>query len=75
MGFDKNLIERTVYSASDWLGVVGGFMQSVQFIFIVFVPMVTVWSLEKYMVTTLFHRYIEDEDTKVNKDELKRMEI
>ena len=75
MGFDKNLIERTVYSSSDWLGVVGGFMQSVQFIFIVFVPMVTVWSLEKYMVTTLFHRYIEDEDTKVNKDELKRMEI
>ena len=64
-----------VFNASDWLGIVGGFMGSVEFLFVVFVPMFTIWNLGKYLVTALFHRYIELEDTKTNKDELKRMEF
>jgi hypothetical protein len=74
MGFDKIVVERTVYNADDWLGVVGGFMGSVEFIFIVLVPMLTIWNLEKYLVTTLFHRYIELQDTAISKEELRRME-
>ena len=54
MGFDKIVVERTVYNADDWLGVVGGFMGSVEFIFIVLVPMLNIWNLEKYLVTTYF---------------------
>ena len=54
MGFDKIYIERTVYNAGDWLGTVGGFMGSIEFIFIVLVPIFKIWNLEKYLATTLF---------------------
>ena len=73
MDFDRYHIERTVYSFSDWLGVVGGFMGSVEFIFVLLVPLTNVQSLEKYMVKTLFHRYIEADDQNINYDEIKKL--
>ena len=48
-------------------------MRSVQFIFMIIVPMINVSSLEKYLVTTLFHRYIEAKDKNQNIDALKKM--
>jgi hypothetical protein len=51
-------------------------MGSVEFIFMILVPLVNVWSLEKHLVQTLFHRYIENKDVNKNQDEeLKRMEF
>ena len=66
MGFDINKISRSVYGFADWLGVVGGFLGSIEFIFQVVVPLVAVWSLEKYLIVSLFHRYYDNptSDTK-----------
>jgi len=36
---------------------VGGFMSSLRMVFNLFVPLMSVWSLEKYLVTKLFYRY------------------
>ena len=60
MGFDVNEIQRSVYGFADWLGVVGGFLGSIEFIFQVVVPLVAVWSLEKYLIVSLFHRYYDN---------------
>jgi hypothetical protein len=57
MGFDVNEIERSVYGLGNWLEVVGGFLGSIEFMFQVVVPLVAVWSLEKYLIVSLFHRY------------------
>ena len=44
----------------------GGFLGSIEFIFQVVVPLVAVWSLEKYLIVSLFHRYYDNptSDTK-----------
>ena len=75
MGYDLSIIEREVYSASNWLESVGGFMGSVELIFLILVPFVNVWSLEKHLVQILFHRYLENKDADTNQEELKRMEF
>jgi hypothetical protein len=62
MNYDLSIIERQVYSVSDWLESVGGFMGSVEFIFLILVPLVNVRSLEKHLVYTLFYRYQENQD-------------
>ena len=73
--YDKRIIEREVFKASDWLESVGGLMGSVEFIFLFFVPFFNGWSLEKYLVSTLFHRYLENPDANTNQEEFKRMEF
>ena len=71
--YDKRIIEREVFKASDWLEAVGGFMGSVEFIFLILVPLINCWSLEKYLVSTLFHRYIENPDANTNQADLQKM--
>lgn len=41
-------------------------MGSMEFIWLIMVPMVSVWSLEKYLIKSLFRKYLEDpsSDTK-----------
>ena len=71
--YDKRIIEREVFKASDWLESVGGLMGSVEFIFLFFVPFFNGWSLEKYLVSTLFHRYLENPDANTNQADLQKM--
>lgn len=56
MSPDKIEIQRTVYGVSDWLNEVGGFGQAVQFIFILIVPFLKFWTLEKYRQTMLYKK-------------------
>ena len=72
MGFDVNEIERSVYGLGNWLEVVGGFLGSIEFIFAVLVPLVAVWSLEKYMIVSLFQRYYDNPSS--NTSHLKQMD-
>jgi hypothetical protein len=50
MSPNKIEISRTVYGIGDWLNEVGGFGQAVQFIFVLIVPLLKVWSLEKFLI-------------------------
>jgi hypothetical protein len=40
MSPDKLIIERTVYSVGDWLNELGGFMQAIEWVFLLVLPMV-----------------------------------
>ena len=74
MGFKNIVTSRKVFNLSDWLGIVGGFRSSIKVMFIFFVPMFTIWNLEKYLVTSLFSRCIELPESEKEKAELKKME-
>jgi hypothetical protein len=56
MSADKIEISRTVYGIGDWLNEVGGFGQAVHFIFILIVPFLKFWTLEKYLIETLYKK-------------------
>jgi hypothetical protein len=47
-------IERRVYSLSAWLGEVGGFSSAVKSIFSIILPLIQVFSLEKYLISKLY---------------------
>lgn len=57
---DKVVIERKVYSLFDWLNEVGGFEAILRVFVQVFMPIVQVWSLDKYLVSKLFKRFEKD---------------
>jgi hypothetical protein len=51
---DELEIMRRVYSLSGWLGEVGGFSSAVQAIFGILLPLLQVFSLEKYLINKLY---------------------
>ena len=51
---DEFELVRRVYSLSGWLGEVGGFSSAVQAIFTVVLPLLQVFSLEKYLISKLY---------------------
>jgi hypothetical protein len=70
---DKRVMERHVYGYNEWAAAVGGFMSSLRMVFALIVPLMSVWSLEKYLVTKLFYRYKEAPEDKQKMDSLKKM--
>ena len=57
MDFDKMNFSRTVATYDTWLIRIGGFSASILSIFAFILSLVSVWSLDKYLVTKLFYRY------------------
>ena len=55
MSYNLQKIERSTYKLAGWLGLVGGFMSSIRAIFLIFCMLVSTWSLEKYLITHLYH--------------------
>lgn len=51
---DKLEIVRRVYSLTLWLGEVGGFSSAILPIFTIFLPLLQVFSLEKYLIKKLY---------------------
>ena len=51
---DKLMTVRTVYTLSAWLGEIGGFSSSVMAIIYFVLPLLQVFSLQKYLVSKLF---------------------
>jgi hypothetical protein len=52
--FDKQTIERQVYSLSDWMNEVGGFHAYMQLIVTLLLPIFQVWSLEKHILRKIY---------------------
>ena len=51
---DKLEIVRNVYSLSAWLGEIGGFFSALLAIFKIVLPLLQVFSLEKYLISKLY---------------------
>ena len=50
MSPNKLEIHRKVHSIGDLLNEIGGFSGAIEYIFIVLVPLVNYWSLDKYLI-------------------------
>ena len=51
---DNLYIKRSLYTVTSWLGEVGGFQGAIQSIITMILPLIQVFSLEKYLVSALF---------------------
>lgn len=74
MGFDQLKLVRQVRTYEDWITYVGGFMKSMTTFFGVLVPLISVWTLEKYLTSKLFYRYNKSEE-KQNFDGMNKKEF
>ena len=50
VNLNKAVFEKHVYGYNEWAATVGGFMSSLRMAFTFIVPLISVMSLEKYMV-------------------------
>ena len=57
---DKLMTVRTVYTLSTWLGEIGGFSSSVMAIIQFVLPLLQIFSLQKYLVSKLFKQQLLD---------------
>ena len=56
----KLMTVRTVYTLSAWLGEIGGFSSSVMAIIQFLLPLLKMFSLQKYLVSKLFKQQLSD---------------
>ena len=54
MNFDKEVIERKVYSITDWMNEVGGFHSWMHLVVSFLLPMLQVWSIDKHLLRRLY---------------------
>jgi hypothetical protein len=51
LDFDKQIIERQVYTIADWMKDVGGFHATMHLLVTLVLPFFQVWSLDKYFIS------------------------
>jgi hypothetical protein len=50
LDFDKQVVERHVYTISDWMNEVGGFHAYMHLLVTLILPIFQVWSLDKHLL-------------------------
>jgi len=46
-----------VVTYEDWITYVGGFMKSITAFFAILMPLISIWTIDKYLISKLFYRY------------------